>query len=140
MVNPSLVFFISNDANQEAGTATLQQGSPFSKSSVNGTFGFSLDGFVINSNNTIDLYDYTGNAHFDGAGNTQLTAFQNLDGSGAPSGTLNGTYTVGSNGRVAGNVSNLSSNLILYLASGSSGYMLLGDTGVQINGSLGQLP
>lgn len=140
VVNPSLVFFISNDANQEAGTATLQQGSPFSKSSVNGTFGFSLDGFVINSNNTIDLYDYTGNAHFDGAGNTQLTAFQNLDGSGAPSGTLNGTYTVGSNGRVAGNVSNLSSNLILYLASGSSGYMLLGDTGVQINGSLGQLP
>ena len=140
VVNPSLIFFISNDANQEAGTATLQQGNSFSKSSVNGTFGFSMDGFVINSNNTISLLDYTGNAHWDGAGNTQLTAFQNVDGSGAPSGTLNGTYTVMSNGRVAGNVSNLSSNLILYLASGSDGYMLLGDTGVQINGYMGQLP
>jgi hypothetical protein len=140
VVSPSLVFLISNDLNQEAGTATLQQSGSFTKSSVNGTFGFSMDGFTINTGNTISLYDRAGNMHWDGAGNLGLTEFVNVNGAGQPSGILNGTYTVGTNGRVVGNVTNLSSNLVFYLASGSEAYILQGDTGAEITGYMGQLP
>lgn len=139
VVSPSLVFFISNDANQQAGTATLQTGSSFSKSSINGTFGFSMDGFTINTGNTINLIDRAGNLHWDGAGNLGLTEFINANGAGQPSGILNGTYTVASNGRVVGSVANLSNNLVFYLASGSAGYMLQADTGTEIDGFMGQL-
>jgi hypothetical protein len=140
VASPSLVFFISNDATQQAGTATLQQSSSFSRSSLSGTFGFAMDGIVLNSNSTIDLFDRAGNLHWDGAGNLGLTEFVNIDGSGQPSGILNGSYTVSSNGRVVGNVSNLSSNLVFYLVSGTQAYILQGDTGAEINGSMGTLP
>ncbi len=137
VVSPSLFFFITNDADQQAGTATLQDGSSFSNSSISGTLGFAMDGVVINTGNTIDLYDRAGNLHFSGSGQLGLTEFVNVDGGGQTSGILNGTYTVSSNGRVVGNVSNLSSNLIFYLASGTEGYILQGDTGVEINGMMG---
>ena len=86
------------------------------------------------------LYDRVGNLHWDGAGNLGLTEVVNVSGSPSTSGTLMGTYTVGSNGRAVGNISGLSSNLVVYLASGSEGYMLQGDSGVEINGMMGTAP
>jgi len=136
VVSPSLAFFVTNDATKvEAGTATVQSTTSFTKSSVSGTFGFAMDGF-----NTTDLYDRVGNLHWDGAGNLGLTEVVNLSGSPSTSGTLMGTYAVASNGRAVGNISGLSSNLVIYLASSSEGYMLQGDSGVEINGMMGTAP
>ncbi len=133
VVSPSLAFFVTNDATKaESGSATGQTASSFSNSTTNGTFGFAMDGF-----NTTDLYDRVGNIHWDGSGNLGLTEFVNVTGNENLSGILNGTYTVSSNGRAVGSVANLSSNLIVYLASGTEGYMLQGDSGVEINGMMG---
>ena len=139
VVSPSLAFFITNDPTKvEAGTATLQSSTSFTKSSVSGTFGFAMDGFTTVS--SLAFYDRVGNLHWDGAGNLGLTEVVNVSGSPSTSGTLMGTYTVGSNGRAVGNISGLSSNLVVYLASGSEGYMLQGDSGVEINGMMGTAP
>jgi len=136
VVSPSLAFFITNDPTKaEAGTATAQSSSAFSNSSVNGTFGFAMDGF-----NTTDLYDRVGNVHWDGAGHLGLTEFVNVTGNQNLSGIINGTYTIASNGRAVGSIGGLSSNLVFYLASGTEGYMLQADSGYEINGMMGTAP
>jgi hypothetical protein len=136
VVSPSLAFFITNDSTKaEAGTATAQSSSSFSSSSVNGTFGFAMDGF-----NTTDLYDRVGNVHWDGAGHLGLTEFVNVTGNQNLSGIINGTYTIASNGRAVGSIGGLSSNLVFYLASGTEGYMLQADSGYEINGMMGTAP
>jgi hypothetical protein len=48
---------------------------------------------------------------------------------------LTGTYAV-SNGRVAASVINLSNNMILYPVSASKSYILQGDSGVQMSGTV----
>jgi hypothetical protein len=122
----------------EAGTATAQSGSFASNSAVNGTFGFAMDGF--NATGSGALYDRVGNLHWDGAGNLGLSEFLNVSGSVTTSGTLMGTYTLAPTGRAVGNVSNLSSNLVFYLASSSSGYILQADPSVEIDGNMGTMP
>jgi hypothetical protein len=133
VVSPSLAFFITNDSTKvETGTATAQSVTSFSNSSANGTFGFAMDGF-----NTTDIFDRVGNLHWDGSGHVGLTEFLNQTGNQQLSGNLSGTYSMGSNGRAVVNVANLSSNLVVYLASGTEGYMLQADSGVEINGMMG---
>ena len=139
VVSPSLAFFITNDSTKvEAGTATLQSGSFSSNSAVSGTFGFAMDGFTnVGSGG---LYDRVGNLHWDGAGHLGLTEFLNVSGSVTTSGTLMGTYTLASTGRAVGNIGNLSSNLVFYLASSSQGYILQADPNVEIDGNMGTMP
>jgi hypothetical protein len=133
VVSPSLAFFLTDVASKvETGTATLQSVSSFTKSSVNGTFGFVMDGF-----NTTDLYDRVGNVHWDGAGNLGLTEFVNVTGNQTLSGIIMGSYTMSGNGRAVGSLNGLSSNLIFYMASGTEGYMVQADSGVEINGRMG---
>jgi hypothetical protein len=138
VVSPSLAFFITDDPTKvETGTATSQSGSFSSNSAVNGTFGFAMDGF-----NTIGsgaLYDRVGNLHWDGAGNLGLTEFLNVTGSVTTSGTLMGTYTLAPTGRAVGNISNLSSNLVFYLASSGQAYILQADPSVEIDGNMGTM-
>jgi hypothetical protein len=139
VVSPSLAFFITDDPTKvEAGTAAAQSGSFSSKSAVNGTFGFAMDGFT--NVGTGALYDRVGNLHWDGAGNLGLTEFLNVTGSVTTSGTLMGTYTLASTGRAVGNINSLSSNLVFYLASSSAGYILQADPSVEINGDMGTMP
>jgi hypothetical protein len=139
VVNPSLAFFITDDPTKvEAGTATLQSGSFSSNSAINGTFGFAMDGF--NTTGSGALYDRVGNLHWDGAGNLGLTEFLNVSGSVTTSGTLMGTYTLAPTGRAVGNVNSLSSNLVFYLASDSTGYILQADPSVEIDGNMGTMP
>jgi hypothetical protein len=139
VVSPSLAFFLTDDPTKvETGTATAQSGSFASNSAVNGTFGFAMDGF--NATGSGALYDRVGNLHWDGAGNLGLSEFLNVSGSVTTSGTLMGTYTLASTGRAVGNISNLSSNLVFYLASASSGYILQADPSVEIDGNMGTMP
>ena len=58
----------------------------------------------------------------------------------ATANTLSGTYSVGTNGRTTSTVNNLSNNLIFYMVSGNSGYMLQADTGVDIGGAFAKQP
>jgi hypothetical protein len=138
VVSPSLAFFMTDDPTKvETGTATSQSGSFSSNSAINGTFAFAMDGF-----NTIGsgaLYDRVGNLHWDGAGNLGLTEFLNVTGSVTTSGTLMGTYTLAPTGRAVGNISNLSSNLVFYLASSGQAYILQADPSVEIDGNMGTM-
>jgi hypothetical protein len=59
-----------------------------------------------------------------------------MNGSTNASGIISGSYSVTSNGRVTGSINNLSGNLVFYLVSGSSGYILQNDTGFQISGAM----
>ena len=137
MVSPARAFFLTNDTTKvEDGTADLQGLASFAKSSLNGNFSFAMDGVV----STPDLFDRVGYIHWDGAGNMGLSEFINVTGNGQLSGILNGTYTVSSNGRAVGSIGTLSNNLIFYLVSGNQAYMLQGDAGAEINGTMGQLP
>ncbi len=138
VVSPSLAFFITDDPTKvEAGTATSQSGSFSSNSAVNGTFAFAMDGF--NTIGTGALYDRVGNLHWDGAGNLGLTEFLNVSGSVTTSGTLMGTYTLAPTGRAVGNINNLSSNLVFYLASSGQAYILQADPSVEIDGNMGTM-
>jgi hypothetical protein len=138
VVSPSLAFFITDDPTKvEAGTAASQSGSFASKSAVNGTFAFAMDGF--NTTGTGALYDRVGNLHWDGAGNLGLTEFLNVSGSVTTSGTLMGTYTLAPTGRAVGNINNLSSNLVFYLASSGQAYILQADPSVEIDGNMGTM-
>ena len=97
-----------------------------------------MDGFT--NVGTGALYDRVGNLHWDGAGHLGLTEFLNVSGSVTTSGTLMGTYTLASTGRAVGNISNLSSNLVFYLASSSQAYILQADPNVEIDGNMGTMP
>jgi hypothetical protein len=135
LVSPSRTLFLTNDTTKvEDGTADLQQSATFSNSSVNGQFGFAMDGFVTNPT---DFFDRVGYMHWDGAGNLGLKEFLNVSGTASQPGIINGSYSVAANGRATGSLSGLSSNLVFYLVSGSQGYMLQGDSGVEINGMMG---
>ena len=140
MVDPTRAFLLTNDTSKvEDGTVDQQSGS-FSTSSLNGQFGFAMDGFIPISLSSINLYDRVGYVHWDGAGNLALKEFVNVSGAANQPGILQGSYTVGSNGRVTGSVSTLSSNLIFYLISNNQAYMLQGDSQTEISGNMGTLP
>jgi hypothetical protein len=49
---------------------------------------------------------------------------------------LSGNYSVSGNGRTSASISNLSSNLVFYLVSGTDAYVVQNDSGVEINGTV----
>jgi hypothetical protein len=138
MVSPSRGFFlITNDSNAvEDGTLDLQSGT-FTNATMNGQFAFMLDGF-----DTTQLLDRLGTLTWDGTSKLTLNEVANSSatGQGAISpGVLTGNYSVSSNGRAVGTISNLSltnNDLVFYLISGSDAYLLQNDSGVQINGMI----
>jgi hypothetical protein len=141
MISPSRAFLLTNDTTKvEDGTVDLQQSSSFSNSSLNGQFGFAMDGFLIPPSGSAPLYDRAGYLHWDGAGNLAVKEFLNISGGAQTPGILNGSYMVGNNGRVTGNISTLSGNLIFYLISNNQAYVLQGDTGAEIIGMMGTIP
>jgi hypothetical protein len=138
MVSPSRGFFlITNDSNAvEDGTLDLQSGT-FTNATMNGQFAFMMDGF-----DTTQLLDRLGTLTWDGTSKLTLNEVANSSatGQGAISpGVLTGNYSVSSNGRAVGTISNLSltnNDLVFYLISGSDAYLLQNDSGVQINGMI----
>jgi hypothetical protein len=137
MVSPSRAFFLSNDPNKEEdGIADLQQSGTFSNSSLSGSYAFVMDGFITGSYNV----DGLGWIQGDGAGN--MTWNQGVNDGGvfnSTSGTLSGTYSVGSNGRVTATISGVSqanNDLILYLISNSSAYLSQNVSGYEMLGTM----
>ncbi len=133
MVSPSRAFFLEDSATKvEDGTIDAQSTSAFSAGNLTGQSAFFMDGF--NSSNFIDRI---GTLLWSTNGNLTLTEIVTSSGS-ANTAQLPGTYTVSANGRVQANVSSLSSNLVLYLTSNSSGYLLQGDGGTEVGGMTSQ--
>jgi hypothetical protein len=136
MISPSQAFVLINDANAVAeGTVDVQSGT-FSNSTVTGQFAFLADGIDFSP----ETVDRVATLTLDGAGHLTLDEFVNISGSGNAPGALTGTYSVASNGRMTGSVSSLSDNLIFYLASGSNGFMVQNDNGVEIGGMISKQP
>jgi hypothetical protein len=135
-VSPSRAFFLTNDpAKEEDGIADLQQSSSFSDSSLNGQYAFVMDGFIAGSFSI----DRVGWINGDGAGNLRWYEAVNDSGSYDLSGTLYGTYTVAANGRVLATVTGLSqssNDLVFYMISGDSAYILQTDFGYEILGAM----
>jgi len=140
MVNPQRAFLLSNDTTKvEDGAMDLQQASSFSTSSLNGQQAFVMHGFDL----TPQFVDRVGWIQWDGAGSLNWSELVNDSGVAQTSGLLSGSYSVSGNGRVAATVNGLSlssNDIVVYLVSGSHGYMLENDAGVEINGVTTQQP
>ena len=136
MVNASRGFFLTDDSTKvEDGTLDQQQGS-FSNGSLSGQYAFSMDGLEFTNNGTVALTQ-VGWIVWNGSGTLTWSETVNNSSSGSgPSGNLPGTYSVSSNGRTTAAVNTLSNNIVVYLVSGSKGYMLQNDTGVEIVGTM----
>ena len=132
MVSPTRGLFVVDDPNTvQEGSLDLQLVSSFSNSTMNGQFGFIMDGFDVQST----AKDRVGTLQWNGSGKLTLNEFTNTDG--VPStATLSGNYAVSANGRTGASISNLSSNLIFYLISGNDGYVVQTDPNVELNGTI----
>lgn len=136
LVSPSRAFFmVASDLSRvEDGTMDLQSTNSFSASNFSGQYAFVMGGLMASTGGTVPL-DRTGTIQADGNGN--LGWAEQVNSGGNPNAVcLVGTYTISTNGRVAGSVSTLSSNLVFYLISQNAGYALQADTGTQISGGM----
>ena len=139
MVSPTSAYFLTNSsAKVEDGTAMQQQGS-FSNGSLNAQYAFSMNGLEFTSSGTIAL-TRVGWIIWNGSGALTWNESTNNSQSGfSQPGELSGSYSVAGSGRVAATVNNLSINsndMVIYLVSANSGYMLQNDAGVEIVGPM----
>jgi hypothetical protein len=131
MVSPTRAFFLVNDTTKvEDGTVDAQTISAFSNSSLSGNFAFVTDGF-----NTTDSFNRLGTMTGDGAGNLTFAYVLTEPTLTSQTVSLMGTYAVSSNGRAVGTVATLSNNFVLYMISGTDGYIVQADSGTQMAGS-----
>lgn len=132
MVSPTRGLFLINDPNTvQEGSLDLQQVGTFSNSTMNGQFGFVMNGFDGGG-----AKDRVGTLQWDGSGKLILNEFTNSAGTINVPVILSGNYAVAANGRTGGSISTLSNNLIFYLISGSDAYVIQNDSGVEINGTI----
>jgi hypothetical protein len=131
MVNPARGLFLVNDPSTvQDGSLDLQQVSSFSNSTMNGQFGFVMDGFDLGG-----AKDRVGTLQWDGSGKLILNEFSSAAGS-PNSAILSGNYAVSANGRTGASISTISNNLIFYLVSGNDAYIVQNDSGVELNGTI----
>jgi len=133
MVSPARAFVLVSDPTKvEDGTLDAQTVGAFATSTLTGQYSFFMDGFDATS-----LLDRVGTVQWDGSGKLHLAQIVNRHGNVVPAPEpLSGTYSITGDGRVVASVSGLSSNLILYLVSGSEGYMLQGDPDTEVDGRM----
>jgi hypothetical protein len=129
MVSPTTAYFLNNSpAAVEDGSLLLQTGGPFS--ALTGQAAFVMDGYPGSLGGQVGAFDPTSSTAFNW--NEQA----NAAGTGAgPIGT-NGTYTVSSNGRVEVIVNNFNpaSDVVFYLSSPNTGFMVEVDGSGDIGG------
>jgi hypothetical protein len=138
MVSPTRAFFLEDSsAKVEDGTLDAQTASTFSNSSLSGQSAFTMSGF-----NSSVLDDRLGTLIWDGAGNLTANLVEVDTGSGT-SGVVTSTYAVDpdNSGRASTSLAGLPSStantdLVFYLTSGSTGYMLQNDGNTEIGGSM----
>jgi len=134
MISPSRGYFVVDDpTTTQEGTLDLQQTATFSNATMNGQYAVVMDGFDAGG-----AKDRVGTLQWDGSGKLVLNEFTNANGVITAPIILSGSYSVANNGRATGSISNLSSNLVFYVVSGSDAYTVQNDSGVQISGSIGK--
>lgn len=135
LVSPSSAFFLVDLPNtEEVGHFDQQQTSSFSAATLNNPFCFTMSG---RDGQIPPQVDRLGVAIFDGQSSVALTDyFVNRGGSRTQTQAVNGSYAVGSNGRVTGSISGVTNALVMYLVSNNSGYLILEDTGAQVSGNM----
>jgi hypothetical protein len=130
MVNNSRAYFLVDSTTSNAiedGTFSQQSGAPFS--AVGAQAAFVMDGFDTTLKDRAGVFQPTTNGNF--KWNQSANAFDPLSGVGTPTsiGTT-GTFQVSSNGRVAVVVNGVTSSLVFYLSSASSGVMVQEDADI----------
>jgi hypothetical protein len=136
LVSPtSGFFFVDLPGTAQDGRLDQQSGS-FSAASLSGPFGFDMFGYDAQSPAQIDR---AGIATFDGKSALALSDyFVNRSGSREETSAPNGSYTVKANGRVSGSISGVTNAIVIYLVSGTTGYLILEDPGAQVFGDMAQ--
>lgn len=136
IVNSARAYFIVlNGVSVEDGTFDLQSGS-FSNSSLSGQAAFLMENW---DGVSVVFKDRVGTITPNGSGSLNtayVTAFfdPNAGAGGNAANGFSGNYNVGSNGRVTTQLSGFTNNMVLYLSSSSTGYMIQADAGVNMSG------
>ncbi len=137
MVNPSRAFFLNDSASSvEDGTAELQTGQSFSASTFTQQYAIGMDGLDNSNSFALQLLSRVGTLQFDGTGKLKLNEAANASVSGQGTQLLSGTYSVGSNGRVAASIGSGTLNLVMYAVSSSKAYALQADPETITSGTL----
>jgi hypothetical protein len=137
MADSTQGFMLEEDSNRvAAGAMLVQQGGPFSATSLNGEYAVRMVGFDGTNPPTVGRI---GVMTFDGSGTVTFTdLFVNRGGIQAQYTGLSGSYTVSPNGRaVTADIHGVTVSMIFYLTSNQSAYFLLGDSGAEVAGQNG---
>jgi hypothetical protein len=138
MVSPTRAYFIAlNGTNVEDGTIDQQTGT-FTNTSLGTQAAFFMDGFNWNSVVFEDRVGTLVPSGTDSLGTNYVASSFDpnaLVGGSSPFG-FTGTYSVASNGRTTATLNGFTNNLVLYLTTNSTGYVLQADTGINMSGAL----
>jgi len=139
MVSPSRAFFIAlNVANVEDGTLDQQSGA-FTNTSLGTQAAFFMDGFDATGVDGL-FKDRVGTLVPSGTnslGTNYVASFFDFVAlaGGSASNAFSGTYSVAGNGRTTTQLTGFTNNIVLYLTSNSTGYVLQADTGINMSGA-----
>ncbi len=139
MVSPSRAYFIAlNGTNVEDGTMDQQSGTI----GLGAQAAFFMDGY---DGVAALLKDRVGTLVPSGTnslGTNYITSYFDPVGlvGGSNSNAFSGTYSVASNGRTTTQLNGFTNNIVLYLTSNSSGYVLQADTGINLSGTFAAQP
>jgi hypothetical protein len=124
MVNNTRAYFLVNSvAAVEDGTFSLQSGAPFT--ALTAQAAFNMDGFDTADKDRVGIFEPTGTGF---KWNQEANAFSGV--SAVSTLGTTGTYQVSSNGRVAVVVNGVTSNLVFYLSSPNTGFMVQEDANI----------
>lgn len=139
MVSPARAYFIAlNGTNVEDGTIDQQSGT-FTNTSLGTQAAFFMDGLDATGVDVL-LKDRVGTlvpSGTDSLGTNYTASFfdPNALAGGNSSNAFTGTYAVASNGRTTTQLNGFTNNLVLYLTTNSTGYVLQADTGINMSGA-----
>jgi hypothetical protein len=139
MVSPTRAYFIAlNGTNVEDGTIDQQSGT-FTNTSLGTQAAFFMDGFDATGVDGL-FKDRVGTlvpSGTDSLGTNYVASFFDfvLLAGGNSSNAFTGTYAVASNGRTTTQLNGFTNNIVLYLTSNSTGYVLQADTGINMSGA-----
>jgi len=145
MVSPARAFFLNESGGTfEDGTADLQTTSSFSNSTMKGQYALVMDGWDVTGDGAglpPQLQAFIGPLQFDGSSKLTFNGLANLEVSrsgAATQGAMGGPYSVSTNGRITGTVSNGGGgfDMVMYAVSGSQAYFLQSDSGVITSGTV----
>ena len=138
MVSPTRAYFITFNAGNVEDGAIDQQSGTFTNTSLATQAAFFMDGFDATGVDGL-FKDRVGTLVPSGTnslGTNYVASFFdfNVLGGGASSNAFSGTYSVASNGRTTTQLNGFTNNIVLYLATSNTGYMLQADSGVNMSG------